>query len=958
MAKSAEEKKIETIIANQNKLLDAQLAKEEKLKKLQQERTGFMEREADSARKAAEEAKNRLDMTSEALQMEGKNAEEREKHRDARLKALTAELAAAEKSGKLSATELSEKKKLHTQLEAILKLSEEDLKIYHEKAKAAKELADLLKKQKEAAEGLAVAMEDTVGSATGISNAWEQGTGVGDRLAQAGVHGTKLTDVLGGVTSGLMNSLNPANLLGSTIKAVVGSTADLFTEMDQSLATFRQQTGLPPEFEDSLTDVRQEMVYLGAQTEDIADAFGKLAGANSAFVFQSAEVQKSLLKTTTALKVAYDAEHEFAEAVGFSMTAMAESPAQAEKTAMGLAKFAKDIKASPKEMMADYASLGPRLAAWGKNATKVFKETAAAAKALNIESAALLDIAGQFDTFDEAAGHVGQLNAMLGGDYFDTVEMVNASESERIELLMEGVRATGKSWDSLGRFERKAVATAAGISDMAEANKMFGQGLDVYKELQGQLNNTAMTYNDLSDAAIENMSITAKQEALWRSLALSLEPFIDVTNWVLGILQKLAQAFGALTPPIALFTAWLIKNIWAQGLVATWTVISTFALNAWTIATVIAEIAVWGLTAAFYALISPIGLFILAIAAVIGVVVGLVYYWDELTAYTKDLTGGLFDMWDVLSLLLGPIGLLIIAGRKLSQAWGALTNDVGGMIPLWESIKLSVLDFVDSTVGYFVEAWQGAVLMWDNFWSEMRAPINDFSVWFNETWDNISNYLKQSGSWMDALLVTVGFLLGPAGMLIAGAALVVKYWEPISDLFSTIGDKISSIVDKMSSVRSFFSGAISSVGSFFSSLNPFSDGVANNKDGSDNFVGTSIINEGGMPEQIVTNPDAMNIVSNENLTRQIETNERVTQAVAGARKAERTSNLWDSPISEMFDKVTASLFGSGNQQPAAAMAGAGAGTQTQVIMEIDGEKFGKVVIGPYLEKVLKPKVEV
>ena len=50
-------------------------------------------------------------------------------------------------------------------------------------------------------------------------------------------------------------------------------------------------------------------------------------------------------------------------------------------------------------------------------------------------------------------------------------------------------------------------------------------------------------------------------------------------------------------------------------------------------------------------------------------------------------------------------------------------------------------------------------------------------------------------------------------------------------------------------------------------------------------------------------------------------------------------------------------IGGGNQQGAPAMAAAGPGVQTQVIMEIDGEKFGKVVLEPYLEKILKPKVE-
>ena len=692
---------------------------------------------------------------------------------------------------------------------------------------------------------------------------------------------------------------------------MVSSTADLFTEMDQSLAEFRRGTGLSPEFESSITDVRQEMVHLGATTRDIVDQFNMLAAANSAFVFQNARVRESLQKTTAAMAVAYDAEQEFAAAIGFSMTAMAESPKQAEKTALGLAKFAKDIKASPKEMMEDYASLGPRLAAWGKNATKVFKETAAAAKALNIESAALLDIAGQFDTFDEAAGHVGQLNAMLGGDYFDTVEMVNASESERIEMLMEGVRATGKSWDSLGRFERKAIATAAGITDMAEANKMFGQGLDVYKELQEQVNNTAMSYNDLSDAARENMSIQEKQAAIQKSLAVSLEPFMDIANSVLGVIQSLASATGALFPWLVLGTAWVLKWAVAQGawvavmnsslVVSAWmyaTLIaetiatkalalakggltlaqgaltavmnSNLVVSAWMYATIAAEtVATWALAAAkgglslalsvynvvagiatavtsalaaaVTFLLSPIGLTILAIGLLIGIVVGLIYYWDELTSYVTNLTGGFADMWDVLMLLMGPIGWLAIIPKKIYENW--------------EPIKQIFLDIVDAI-------------------SEATAAVADFVA----------------GAVPDWAMSFFGFDAGP---------------------------------------------------------------VASNADGSTNFSGTSLVGERG-PEIITT--QGANIITNENITRLIETNERVTQSVAGARRAERATAA--DPLESVFEMIGRNLgIGGGNQQGAPAMAAAGPGVQTQVIMEIDGEKFGKVVLEPYLEKILKPKVE-
>ena len=945
MAKSAEEEKIAKIIQNQNKLLDDQLAKEKQLAVLQKERTGYMEREADAARTRAEEAKARLDMASEAMQI----SEEERKVRLAIIKEKLAQAKIDADEEKISKEKLSDIQKYHDQLAPILKASEDQLKILHEQAKVEEEKAKLLKEQKEAVEGLANAMRKATGSATGIGDAWKEGDGVGSQIAKAAVSGANFGEVLGSITSGMGQSLTAANLLGSVITNMVSSTADLFTEMDKSLADFRVQTGLPPEFESSITRTRQEMVHLGVITRDITQAFGELSKANTAYVFQSAATRDSLLRTATAMKVAYGASQEFSEAIAFSMTAMAESPKQAEKTALGLAKFAKDIKASPKEMMEDYASLGPRLAAWGKNATKVFKETAAAAKALNIESAALLDIAGQFDTFDEAAGHVGQLNAMLGGDYFDTVEMVNASESERIEMLMEGVRATGKSWDSLGRYERKAIATAAGISDMAEANKMFGQGLDVYKELQSNVNDATMSYNDLSDAAIKNMSIDEKKAALYKSLAISMEPFIDLANVLLGVTQKIAQATGALFPIFAIYVGWALKKAWADGIGAVATATWTAAKTAWTVAMVAGEIALalFNITlGAFWTMLGPVGWAILALVAIVTI---LVFYWDELSTAASNAIDWLFNAHGAILMLLGPIGWLVLSIRTIGDAWDFVSEAMAGVS--WESTEKSILDFVDSTVGYFKDAWQGAAMMWNDFWSELRAPINDFVSGFKKIWNTVLGYIKDAGSWMDSLIVTVGILMGPAGWLIAGAALVYRHWEKIVGVFERIKSAISGVVSKAKEFWDSTGGKLIEWGAgVWNNVTSFvsGDGLASNADGSTNFSGTSLVGERG-PEIITT--QGANIITNENITRLIETNESVVQAASGVKKAEmkKDESIFDV-IAESFGYQPAPAANTGPQSAAPQ-------APIEMVFELDGKKIAKMLWEGHYEPMLKPKLQ-
>ena len=199
------------------------------------------------------------------------------------------------------------------------------------------------------------------------------------------------------------------------------------------------------------------------------------------------------------------------------------------------------MKIQPKEILAEFAQLGPQLAAWGPNTQKVFLETAAAAKALNMETSEMLSIAEGFDTFDAAADRVGQLNAALGGDYFDTVEMVMATESERIDMIISGIDATGKSFDQMGRFERKRLAEAAGMT-VEQLAKIGNGNRDLYDELQEFHKDTEMTYNDLSDAAKENMGITEKLDAIVNSLAYSFDFLINAVLTVLGWIQWVQKA--------------------------------------------------------------------------------------------------------------------------------------------------------------------------------------------------------------------------------------------------------------------------------------------------------------------------------------------------------------------------------------------------------------------------------
>ena len=156
---------------------------------------------------------------------------------------------------------------------------------------------------------------------------------------------------------------------------------------------------------------------------------------------------------------------------GMGFTAKEANNLQLELFAAGtaLGPFMKD------RVMKDFGPAMASLAAFTKErAIKIFKELAAQAKATGMEITELTNLAEKFDTYDSAAESVGRLNSILGGDYLNSIQMLNATESERISMLQNSLRLSGRQFTDLSRFEKKALAATVGIKDMTKAMQLFG----------------------------------------------------------------------------------------------------------------------------------------------------------------------------------------------------------------------------------------------------------------------------------------------------------------------------------------------------------------------------------------------------------------------------------------------------------------------------------------------------
>ena len=223
--------------------------------------------------------------------------------------------------------------------------------------------------------------------------------------------------------------------------------------------------------------------------------------------------------------------------MGMGMSAEASKAATIE-----MVQFGRALNMNVNAFMADFNALAPTLIAHGDKMEQVFKELAMTSQQTGISMQNLMGVSQQFDTFESAASSTAKLNSILGGAYLNSVEMVYATESERLLTLQKTLSLSGKSFDDLGRFEKKALAAAGGFSSVAEASNFFNASLEVNTALMEEQAEKQETMTELAAAAtpmMEQLTLAVQQ------MFVNLEPVIaGFSSFLLTLTEVMSIADG------------------------------------------------------------------------------------------------------------------------------------------------------------------------------------------------------------------------------------------------------------------------------------------------------------------------------------------------------------------------------------------------------------------------------
>jgi len=443
------------------------------------------------------------------------------------------------------ATDIKEQQELSLQLaerEAALKVKNGEMsRAEYERLKAS------LKLQSQVADE----WDNIFQTFTGISAQWES-SALGKLI-------TNPQEGFAGLINSFKRTFTVSNMLGTSLMKVQEATLMLTMQTDAALAEFNKATGATRLYGDQIMELERDMYSYGVSIGDAAQTYGSLVREVTGFNQLSAQQQSSMSKTVGILNELGVNSDLTASNIQTMTRVMGISNTEAASFSREMFTLAQSIGMPPEEMAAAFKAASPQLAKFGSQSTDVFKKLAVNAREAGMEVEQILSIVEKFDTFEGAAESVGKLNAILGGPFLNSLEMIKATDPvERMRLLSDAATDAGKSFDDMGYYERLALTEAMGLKDVSELALVMAGDFDTMAD------STMKSQSELADLARQQKDFnTLADEAaqVARMFAMQLKPLVDIAKTLLQGIQDINMAMGGKLVPILVSGLAIIKGL-------------------------------------------------------------------------------------------------------------------------------------------------------------------------------------------------------------------------------------------------------------------------------------------------------------------------------------------------------------------------------------------------------------
>ena len=385
------------------------------------------------------------------------------------------------------------------------------------------------------------------------------------------------TDKATGFGNKMKELITVKNLAASGITKVAEATVALALEQDAAAVAFNKATGQAGEYNSQIQGLERSMVNAGVTSAEAGQAFADLFNTVTDFSNMSKGTQVELAKNVALLNELGVSSSESAQSIQFLTKVMGQSTTQAADQTREIFAFAQELGVSAAGMSADFIKMQPQIAALGDTGVQAFKDLQAQAKATGMSFDSLLSITAKFDTFAGAADQVGKLNAIMGGPFLNTLEMVAETDpAERMRKLSEGINASGLSFDQMSYYQKKAMTSAAGLnSEMELAMLMSGK----LESARGPVK-TQADFEKLAEQTKEFNTVMDEMKQFAMSLAVSLGPVVSAIKFIVDGLTSAAPLLKVMLAAFMTYQGILKTIVALEAMKAFYTSISSGGLSA------------------------------------------------------------------------------------------------------------------------------------------------------------------------------------------------------------------------------------------------------------------------------------------------------------------------------------------------------------------------------------------
>lgn len=351
------------------------------------------------------------------------------------------------------------------------------------------------------------------------------------------------------------------NIASNVASKIFSESVKVLTAFDQGLANIASKTGTVDKFNDVLYDTQRAGNLLGVSMNEAAGSIITLNAQTSMFAALSKKTQTDLAIATSQFEKLGVSSQDTALFMENAFKIMNMGAEEAIVVQKELAMAGVELGIGAEKIVKDFNAASKTLAVYGRQSIDVFKGVAAAAKAANVETSTLLGMVERYDTFAGAAEGSAKLNALLGTQ-LSTTQMLMMTEDERIETLVASVQAQGVAFGDMDKYTQKAIAAAAGINDMNEANRIFGMSLKDYEANRRQMEENTEAQQKFDDAVQATVPVMNKFKNLATEMIVMVQPALETLGEVADYLTDFFQSMDKETKEyigtFALFTAGIL----------------------------------------------------------------------------------------------------------------------------------------------------------------------------------------------------------------------------------------------------------------------------------------------------------------------------------------------------------------------------------------------------------------